>query len=144
MRRRLYAVVAECPGLSLADAAARAGLLWGSLSFHLNVLEEAGLVEVATAAGRRVLYPLREEASTPDQMVLLLPATPTRPIAQEVARNPGRPLSEVAARLGLSPCSVHLHVRRLRQAGLLHHPSAVGPGYLSPTPRLLALLGQVR
>lgn len=144
-RRMLLDLIRSRPGASVTELMARVPFQWGSMSYHLRRLTEAGLIHTVDDPmdGRRKrIYPTVEGSihvvepprRAPDLKGLSLQ------IAQAVAAQPGIHFPDLVALLTTSPRNIHYHLKRLHEQALVTSGSASRYRDLRPTPKLLELL----
>lgn len=142
VRRAIHDAVVARPGMGMRDLAAKVGLDWSSVHYHVQHLVAAGLLVTFPAGRRRLVYPASAvDGDDPAQRAAVLEAT-TRRIAAAIAASPGTSATELVEDLKESPRVVYHHVRRLLDHGLVTAPSSASRRGLQPTPRLLALLAE--
>lgn len=144
-RRMLLDLISSRPGSSVTELMVHVPFQWGSMSYHLRRLQEAGLVHVVDdpSDGRRKrIYPVMAGAAG-------LPDPPPRApgvkglsleIARTIVSRPGLSFTELGAAVETSPRNVHYHLKRLIEHGLVTSSSSHRYRDLRPTPRLVALL----
>ena len=145
-RRMRLELIQSRPGSSVTELMAHVPFQWGSMSYHLRRLTEAGLVHMVddpTDGRRKRIYPLgrggvlgatsRAERE-PDLRGL------QRLIAQAVVDSPGIGFSELVSRIETSPRNIHYHLKRLHENMLVTSGSVSRYRDLRPTPKLLKML----
>ncbi len=127
MRRRLAQLVAAQPGLHRAELVRRAGGSRTGTAHHIARLVAAGAI-VEVRIGKYVAYrPGTASASTPagPQGPISLPGSAH--VLDTIRATPGLSAADLGRVLGLAPATVHHHVQRLREAGLIGDSSALQP-----------------
>jgi predicted transcriptional regulator len=120
-RAAIYDAVRAEPGVSPHDLVDRIGAGWSTVMYHLTVLERNELI-IASRDGRYRRYFDRTSgryANGRKQVVSVLKNETTAAIAAFIRDNPGLVQRRLAEHFGLAPSSVHWHVKRLVDAGLL-------------------------
>ncbi|MFA5944450.1 MAG: winged helix-turn-helix domain-containing protein [Candidatus Thermoplasmatota archaeon] len=136
MRERLLALVHEQPGINKSALCGRLGIAWGTVSYHVTILADAGLVDVEAEGRETNLFP-RGLAEGRRRLLRVL----REPMAQQVlgalglVREGG--LHELSAQLGQSRKIVRRHLSQLLAAGLVQDKGTRRPRYaLAASPRL--------
>ena len=118
MRERLYHLVAETPGESIAGLTRASDVERSTVRYHVRVLERAGLVESRSLLGHHRVYP----AATDDDAAVVAAALATRSterVVRAVERLEPVGVTDLGAELDLATSTVSHHVDRLTDAGLL-------------------------
>jgi predicted transcriptional regulator len=117
-RALLLQVIQSSPGIHYQEPRRRAGMAKGVLQHHLEKLEAGGLVQCKRAAGYACYFP----AGT-DRRVLLgagvLNSTASRRVFELVCQTPGISTPILTAEAGIAHATLHHHLARLTQAGLI-------------------------
>ena len=118
-RRSIYECVVQHAGAHLRDVARRSGMPLGTALYHLDRLEEAGLI-VARRDGRYKRYFVAQGMGRREKEVvsLLRHDVPRRIVYSLLANGPAtqRALCEA---IGVSRSTLSFHVNRLQVAGLV-------------------------
>ena len=117
-RRRLFDVVRTTPGLSAREIQRGAGTGWGETVYHLERLEESGLLQ-RERGGHQDFYfaasvPLGERT-----LLRLARSAAVRRILVTVLDRPGRTLPEIAEGTAMSLSRASIHLRRLLDTGVV-------------------------
>ena len=122
MRRRLYAVVREYPGIHVREAARQIGTSQALVEYHLALLRDNGLVTVEKDDRYARLY-AKDAAAAPDRkdraaVAVLrerLPLQVTlRLLDQGAAKH-----KDLAEALGMGKSKLSFHLRKLEAAGIV-------------------------
>lgn len=142
--RRLLDVVRATPGLTMGELARRVDLGLGTVSYHVQRLQRAGLVQSVASGRRRLVFPTHmvPAGKEPQARALLLGRT-CNGIARAVLAQPGCSIAELARVTGAHRRTVYYHVRALRDAGLVRTVSIRRYRGLAAAPRLADLLAPV-
>lgn len=127
----------EAPGRPLGELKEALGVGWGTLYYHVNLLERAGLVRTVVSGRRKLVFPgvgERDPREVAGRSLLVGPTA--RRVARAIVERPGRSLAEVGAAAGENPRVAYYHVRRFVEAGLVSSSSRTRYAGLAPT-RLL-------
>lgn len=121
IRRRLYAVVREYPGIHVREAARQLGTSMALVEYHLALLRDHGLVTVSKDDGYARLYPT--EAPSPreedrEQVGVLRQRLPLRITLTLLDDGPAKH-KDLADGLGLGKSTLSFHLRKLEAAGLV-------------------------
>lgn len=120
-RATIYELVKTEPGCTPNDLVSTTGIGWSTVMYHLSVLERNDLV-VAMKDGRYRRYFDRQSgrfANGRKKVVSALKNDTTAAIAQAIRAEPGQVQRRLAERFELAASSVHWHVSRLADAGLV-------------------------
>jgi predicted transcriptional regulator len=121
MRRSIRNLVEAYPGLHLREIARQAGTSEALAAYHLEALEQAGLVEGVVAAGFRRFFPLEAPAPAEEDRELigvLRQETPVH-IALYLLDKGAATQGDLARELGVAKSTMSYHVGGLRAIGLL-------------------------
>lgn len=121
IRRRLYALVQEYPGLHVREAARQLGTSMALVEYHLRLLTETGLVLVAKEDGYARLYPAEGPAPKPGEreaVGLLRQRHPLRITLVLLDDGPAKH-KDLAEATGLGKSTLSFHLRKLEDAGLV-------------------------
>ncbi|MEK6974907.1 MAG: winged helix-turn-helix transcriptional regulator [Candidatus Thermoplasmatota archaeon] len=126
-RRRVYAIVAEFPGLHQNDIARRLGISGNAADHHLRQLVRAGLISRQEEASFVRFYVRVQGTVAPEgavgeadkpKLALLRKARPLEIVAQLLVNGPST-MGDVAKALGVTPGNVTHHAANLEAAGIL-------------------------
>jgi predicted transcriptional regulator len=126
-RRRVYALVAEFPGLHQNDIARRLGISGNGADHHLRQLTRAGLIS-RQEEGTFVRYYVRVQGvvapqgavgeANKEKLAALRKPRALEVVAQLLVNGPSK-MGDVAKAIGVTAGNVTYHATRLEQAGLL-------------------------
>lgn len=120
-RELLYDLIRNEPGVSTNKLAKDVPFGWSTLTYHLRVLERNEAI-VSVRDGRYKRFFDRQSgrfANGRKYVLAVLKNDATYGIAQFIREKPGSSQKEVAGSFRLSPSSVHWHVERLSEVGLV-------------------------
>jgi DNA-binding transcriptional ArsR family regulator len=119
-RAQLYDFVRSNPGATLSGAQEHVGLGWGTVEYHVAVLERLGLLVTKRAGGKRLLFVTGQGRIVDPAAWSLLRNPSVRQLASTVLA-PGRAATqvEVAQALDCSPQYAGRLIRKLVEAGLV-------------------------
>jgi predicted transcriptional regulator len=141
IRRRLYAVVKEYPGIHVREAARQLGTSMALVEYHLALLRDHGLVSVVKEDRYARLYPTDAPAPRPadrEQVGLLRQRLPLRVTLTLLDDGPTKH-KDLADALGLGKSTLSFHLRKLETAGLVQR-DAEGRFAVREPARVLRLL----
>lgn len=144
-RRMLFEIIRSRPGASVTELMAHVPFQWGSMSYHLRRLTEAGLIRTVddpTDGRRKRIYPLADgvpQPFDPPRRAVELRGLSLE-IAQAVVRDPGLDFQDLLGRVATAPRNVHYHLKRLHEQALVTSRSVSRYRDLRPTPKLLEML----
>jgi predicted transcriptional regulator len=120
-REVLYELIKNEPGISTNQLAKNVTFGWSTLTYHLRVLERnEAIVSVRDGRYKRFFDRTTGRYSNGRKFVLaVLKNDSTFDIARFIRDRPGSSQKEVAGSFNLSPSSVHWHVERLTEVGLV-------------------------
>lgn len=139
-RERLTRLLERHPGLPLGEAARRLGIAWGTLSYHVRLMDARREIFVQRVGRRTLLYASAPPLDELPELRALLREPATRKVAIAVARGRAAGVNALIERTGESPRVVYHHLKRLIDAGLVTSAAPRRHRGLAATPRLLALL----
>ncbi len=122
VRRRVNEQVVAAPGTHIAAIVDAVDVSRSTVRYHLDVLEEAGLVAGETICGKHRYAPAGHDLST----AAALYDEPAREVLDGVARYEPVSVSGLAAAVDRAPSTVSHHLDRLSDAGLLERVRADG------------------
>ncbi|HVL86376.1 MAG TPA: MarR family transcriptional regulator, partial [Candidatus Thermoplasmatota archaeon] len=119
-RRRIHDLVLASPGITAGELRSATGLHYTTVTHHLRVLHELGLVEVLRLDGRLRAFENHGRFGCVEKRVAAAAKSATSLAVLTVAlRRPGVSPSTVATELGLTRPAVKRHVDKLAAWGLL-------------------------
>ena len=120
-RELLYDLIKGEPGVSTNQLAREVPFGWSTLTYHLRVLERnEAIVSVRDGRYKRFFDRTSGRFSNGRKYILaVLKNDATLGIARFIKDKPGSSQKEVAGSFQLSPSSVHWHVERLSEVGLV-------------------------
>jgi DNA-binding transcriptional ArsR family regulator len=119
LRDDILTTVRAEPGISASELGRRTECGWGTLVYHLSVLEREHLISSARE-GRHRRFFSQDRINYSDKPALaLLRNDAARRLVLAVQEKPGIIQKQLSRRLGLSPSTIAWHVGRLERAGLL-------------------------
>lgn len=139
LRDDILALVQETPGISASELGRRVECGWGTLVYHLTVLERMQLVSSARE-GRHKRFFAQGRINYSDKGAVGLLANPAaRTILDAIRASPGAIQKDLSHRLNLSPGTVAWHVERLAAEGLVIKEDEGRTVRYYPSERLLQL-----
>lgn len=143
VRDDILSTVAREPGISASELGRRAQCGWGTLVYHLSVLERERMVWSARE-GRHRRYFAQGRVNYSDRDALgLLRNVASRRLADAILQQPGVIQKDLSRSLKLAPSTVAWHVDRLVRTGLLRKVSEGRQVRYYPSQRLETLVSQV-
>jgi DNA-binding transcriptional ArsR family regulator len=139
LRDDILQLVQETPGISASELGRRVDCGWGTLVYHLTVLERMQLVSSARE-GRHKRFFAQGRINYSDKGAVGLLANPAaRTILDAIRASPGSIQKDLSERLSLSPGTVAWHVDRLAAEGLVIREDEGRTVRYYPSERLLQL-----
>ena len=111
-RQRIFGVVSKNPGLSARDIQRLAGLGWGETSYHLERLEDAGVLR-RERGGRRDYYFPATMTWEDRRLLQALRSPAQRALLLLLSERPGLTLAELREVAGFSLSTTSFHLRQL-------------------------------
>ncbi len=121
IRRRLFALVKEYPGIHVREAARQLGTSMALVEYHLGLLRGHGLVTVQKDDRYARMYPVDAPAPRPadrEAVGLLRQRLPLR-ITLSLLDDGPQKHKDLADALGLGKSTLSFHLRKLEAAGLV-------------------------
>ena len=144
-RRRIFDLVRQRPGHSIAEIASAVGVSHSTASYHLERLLEFNLL-AATQDGNKMRFFVNGGLFTEEERRVLaaLSNAETRRVLAVILANPGSYRAELTALLHVSSPTVNWHLSRLLAAGLVVEEPRGRNRYLFADPtRLRTLFGNL-
>lgn len=141
IRRRLFALVKEYPGIHVREAARQLGTSMALVEYHLGLLRGHGLVTVQKDDRYARIYPVDAPAPRPadrEAVGLLRQRLPLR-ITLSLLDDGPQKHKDLAETLGLGKSTLSFHLRKLEAAGLVEKQDDGSFAARDP-PRVLRLL----
>ncbi len=120
LRREIYKLICESPGAYFFKIAGDLDTPHGTLSWHLRMLEKAGLIATLKFGGKRCYYPKILRTEEAEKAFVALNSDKAREIFSYIMENEGTYQQEVADELNVHHDTVRWHVKRLKDAELIY------------------------
>jgi predicted transcriptional regulator len=119
IRQKLFTLISECPGIHFRDAQRRTKTATGNLSYHLEHLVKAGLLETVRD-GKYLRYYACNEMSFEQKGILEFVRRKTdRHILLFLLQNETSTNEQLSEILHLSPSTISWHIKKLVDANIL-------------------------
>ncbi|HVL86943.1 MAG TPA: winged helix-turn-helix transcriptional regulator [Candidatus Thermoplasmatota archaeon] len=118
-RERLLSEVRGDPGVDATELKRRTGLAWGTIVYHLSVLERERLVSSLREGRHRRFFPQGEIDHGLREPLAVLRNERASHVLSAIRGAPGLAQKDLSRATGLTPSTVHWHVERLLDAGLV-------------------------
>lgn len=115
IRKRVYAMICDRPGIGYRQLQRAVPLANGTLEFHLARLERAGLVTLVSQGGRTCYCPAGRRAPATD----VPPSERQQRILEYLDRSPGASTLEVQDALRIAQSTASYHLGTLRALGFV-------------------------
>jgi DNA-binding transcriptional ArsR family regulator len=115
----LLGLVQSQPGIRYRELLRASGFANGVLSYHLSALEKAGLVKVDRQSRITRYYPLNMPEHE-SQVLGYVRHGPIREIVSFILEQDMCTFSEIVGHTGKAPSTVSAHLKRLKEAGIIH------------------------
>lgn len=143
VRRKMFEVIRQKPGLTLGELRERVRLGWGNGYHHLKKLERAGLIRTTRIGRRLVITPVNGEMDEREAKARAhLKGQAAAAICGDISRHPGTDAASIAARTGQTVRSVYYHVKPLTALGLVVSRSRTRQFALHTTPLYERIVGR--
>ncbi len=139
VRQRIIQLLQEKPGLHFHAIVREVQKGRGTVRHHLDVLTRSGLVRVHAAKGFTAFYPRGVRVGNMEARTALQSPLAWR-VLEAVSQEPGASVSQLARAVGARHGTVHHHVQRLRELGLLEDHMQGRARSLYPSSQGLELL----
>lgn len=127
-RDRIIDVVREDPGVHKSELCRRLGLGWGTVSYHVRVLEKERRLR-SWSRGREVhVFPARVPDGQMRWLAALREGMGTS-IVETLVRMPDARVKELSGSLGVSRKVIQRHLTVLDEAGVVRHDGSHQPRY---------------
>jgi DNA-binding MarR family transcriptional regulator len=119
VRDQLVTAIRQEPGVHASDLGRRVQVGWGNLVYHLDRLEDEGLVFSTIDGRHRRFFVAGEVAWTAREQLALLKNARARELYEIIFEHPDVPQHELAKFAGVSASNATRNLRKLEQAGLI-------------------------
>ena len=127
-RKALMATIRERPGIHKAALCEASGLAWGTVHYHLRVLERRKDIVIDSSLREARIF--AAQVSPRQRAWIRVMSNPHGPrIMDELAPDRGQAVSELSERLGLSPKVVRTQLTRFHEEGLVEREGDHRPEY---------------
>ncbi|MEK6974866.1 MAG: MarR family transcriptional regulator [Candidatus Thermoplasmatota archaeon] len=127
VRARLALLVAANPGIHFKELRRQSGLANGVIVHHLDKLAASNLVQVKVAGRYRCYFPPNTGAVN-GLALAAVKADGAQKVIAAVRNSPGADVRALAAATGLGRSTVHYHLQRLQEAGLVRQSPLAAVG----------------
>jgi len=139
-RRRILDLIHSNPGIKISRLCQEAAAGWGTVKYHLHLLEKSGLV-VSRTKGRDCLLFAHDYPIAALEVVEALRQGRAGTLAREIARTPGANQKQLCERVRLTRKIIRRYVELLAQADLVSEQRDAQYQRYYPRPRLVEHLG---
>jgi DNA-binding transcriptional ArsR family regulator len=115
----LLAQIAREPGIRYRELLRLTGLVNGVLTYHLSSLEKTGAIRVERQSGATRYYHVGVPESE-SQVLRFVRNEPVREIISFMIEKDSCTFAEIVDHTGKAPSTVSSHLKRLKEAGLVH------------------------
>ena len=122
-RKKIYALIANSPGLHKREIARELSMSLSTIDYHLHYMEKKAIVS-AKHDGKYKRYFVSEKTSPEDKriMPLLRQETPRR-IIMFVLQNPKAIHKEICKNINKAPSTISFHIKKLIESGIVEEIS---------------------
>jgi predicted transcriptional regulator len=117
-RDRIVAIIEQGPGLNKSDLCERSGLAWGTIHYHLKILQREGRIQVLSTPWEALHF---VAGLPPVEMawIAALREKQRQELAERIGQVGGLRAAELARGLGWSRKVIGRHLTALGRAGVL-------------------------
>ena len=120
VRDEIYNSITKNPGIRYRELLRQVGISNGVLTYHLEMLERSGKIQVERHSNNRVTRYFVANISKQDSNIIsCLRSRVTRNTMIFVFQNEFCTFNEIVDHVGKAPSTTSWHIKRLRQAGIL-------------------------
>jgi|GEM_PF-2281732 len=119
VREQLLDAITHDPGVGATDLARRTDIGWGTVVYHLTVLERNGLVSSLVDGRHRRFFPVGTIDFSRRGQLAVLKNERTKALYLRIAQDPGIIQEALAANVGLTRPAAIWHLQRLEGSGLV-------------------------
>ena len=120
IRRRIYELIRKSPGIHFRELHKKLGIAVGNLQYHLDRLEELGLIESVREGGYKRYYITSLRFSDEEKKILsALRVRTEKLILIYLLANPFAKERELSKALNLSPSTISWHISKLVKLGII-------------------------
>ena len=118
IRRRIYEIVCESPGIHFYRIVSEMAASQGTLDWHLRQLEKDGLLSSTKFGGKRIYYPRMLSSIESAKAFAALRSRTAQEIFRLIINKPGMNQQELANAVGVHHDTVRYHLTRFESVGL--------------------------
>jgi predicted transcriptional regulator len=119
-RRRIYELIRKSPGIHFRELQRKLGIAVGNLQYHLDRLEELGLIESVRENGYKRYYATTLRFSDEEKKIMsALRVRTEKLILIYLLINPFAKERELSKALNLSPSTISWHISKLVKLGII-------------------------
>jgi DNA-binding transcriptional ArsR family regulator len=119
VREELMTLIRAEPGIHASDMARRVDAGWGTIVYHLHVMERNKLISSLVDGRHKRFFPVGEVDWSKRGQLAALRNPMTRSLYELIQEDPGVIQGSLAKAVGISVPSVIWHLKRLEDAGLV-------------------------
>ena len=119
IRRRIYEIVCESPGIHFYKIVSELATSQGTLDWHVRQLEKDGLLNSSKFGGKRIFYPRMLSSLESAKAFAALRSDTAKEIFRNVINTPGMNQQELANAVGVHHDTVRYHLTRFEKVGLV-------------------------
>jgi len=119
IRRRIYEIVCESPGIHFYRIVSELATSQGTLDWHIRQLEKDGFLNSTKFGGKRIFYPRMLSSVESAKAFAALRSQTAQEIFRHVINTPGMNQQELANAVGVHHDTVRYHLTRFEKVGLV-------------------------
>lgn len=119
IRRRIYEVVCESPGIHFYKIASELATSQGTLDWHLRQLEKDELLSSTKFGGKRIFYPRMLSSEESAKAFAALRSKTAQEIFSNIINHPGMNQQELANAVEVHHDTVRYHLTKFEDVGLV-------------------------
>jgi predicted transcriptional regulator len=118
-RNRIHEYIRNNPGSHLRKISKELAIALGDTQYHLNFLENSGLVKSKKKGMYKVYYTFSILEERDESILAILQQESTREIIVYLVEHPGSTQGEIADHMDLSPPTINWHMSQLIEGGII-------------------------
>lgn len=139
VRRRIWDIIRNRPGIHASQLCRESGEAWGTVQYHLGLLRKGELVTSVEAGRERRFFPPGVDESRA-RLMSLLEQGRREEIARFILSHPGQRQVDVCGKVSVSRKTFRASVQPLVEAGLIQEQKGLQANRYYAEPELDALL----
>jgi predicted transcriptional regulator len=126
-REEILNIIRLSPGLTKTEIKQSVGLAWGTIYYHLRVLQSEKQLVAKRYLGRTRIY--TSDATEEIRLMPLMRLSLATDLVERVRQSPGIGIQALSAQLGISRKTIRRHLFQLVDSGMLQKSSHYRPRF---------------